>query len=126
MHAKFIIAVAAAFNSAGVLLARDAFAKAQPDAVAVVLKTYEEARQWAAANPDAFKQLLAAELKLPLPIVARQLERTDLSAIGLAPAERDNVLGAGKALQQAGLIDAGNDLPASVGALFNGDRLKAG
>jgi sulfonate transport system substrate-binding protein len=67
------------FNSYSVLSVTENFAKEQPELIQQVIAAYEQARQWAIANPDALAQLLADEAKLPLEVARLQLSRTDFS-----------------------------------------------
>ncbi|MDZ4191059.1 MAG: ABC transporter substrate-binding protein, partial [Pseudomonas sp.] len=62
-----------------VLSVTEKFAKEQPELIQQVIAAYEQARQWAIANPDALAQLLADEAKLPLEVAKLQLSRTDFS-----------------------------------------------
>lgn len=66
------------FNSYSVLSVKENFAKQSPEAIEAVLKAYEQARQWAKANPDKLAELLARETKLPLNVAKLQLSRTNL------------------------------------------------
>ncbi len=106
------------FNSWGVLNARTAFAEAHPALLARVLAAYAEARDWALANPEALRALLVRETGLDDAVVARQLERTRLDTGPLDAAPRAAILGAGRALQAAGVIEAGVDVDAHVEALL--------
>ena len=67
------------FNSYGVLSVTEKFAATQPELIKQVISAYEQAREWAIANPDALAQLLADEAKLPLEVAKLQLSRTDFS-----------------------------------------------
>lgn len=67
------------FNSYGVLSVTEKFAATQPELIKQVIAAYEQAREWAIANPDALAQLLADEAKLPLEVAKLQLSRTDFS-----------------------------------------------
>ena len=67
------------FNSYGVLSVTEKFASTQPELIKQVIGAYEQAREWAIANPDALAQLLADEAKLPLEVAKLQLSRTDFS-----------------------------------------------
>lgn len=67
------------FNSYGVLNVTEKFAATQPELIKQVIGAYEQAREWAVANPDALAQLLADEAKLPLNVAKLQLSRTDFS-----------------------------------------------
>src|SRR5690242_21487469 len=79
-------------NTWGILNVREAFAAQNPDLVKRVLAIYEEARQWALANPAELQAILAKETKLPGPVVARQLERTDHTNKAITDATRQTVL----------------------------------
>ncbi len=107
-------------NTWGVLNAREEFAQQNPQIVARVLKVYEEARQWALKNPDELKKLLVAETKLPDAVIAKQLERTDLTngSTNIA-STKETILAAGLALQKAGVIEAKSDVKATVDALID-------
>jgi len=106
-------------NTWGVLNAREEFAQQNPQIVARVLKVYEEARIWAKANPDALKKALVAETKLPDTVIARQLERTDLTNASITPATTETILQAGLALQKAGVLKPETDVKAVVAALID-------
>jgi sulfonate transport system substrate-binding protein len=107
-------------NTWGVLNVREQFLTQNPQIVARVLKVYEEARQWALKNPDELKKLLIAETKLPDPVIAKQLERTDLTNNSTAiAATSETILAAGLALQKAGVIEAKVDVKAGVAGLID-------
>ena len=57
-----------------------------------MLKAYEEARQWSVRNPDELRKLLVAFTKLPEAVVARQLERTELSHGPIGQAQIDTIV----------------------------------
>lgn len=67
------------FNSYSVLSVTEKFAISQPELIKQVIAAYEQAREWAIANPTALAQLLAEEAKLPLEVAKLQLARTDFS-----------------------------------------------
>jgi len=67
------------FNSYDVISVTEAFAKAQPHTIEVVLQAYEKARGWARQHPDELADLLARESGLPLEVAKLQLSRTDFS-----------------------------------------------
>ncbi len=108
-----------AANTWGVLDVREDFAKEHPDLVRTVIAAYEEARAYAIKNPDALKAALVAITKLPDPVIARQLERTDLTKPAIGPAQTESIRSAGLALQQAGVIPAGTDVAAAVDGLLD-------
>ena len=108
-----------AANTWGVLNVREAFAAEHPEVVGRVLARYEQARRWAVANPGPLKELLMAATKLPEAVVARQLERTDLASGRIGAAQAATIIEAGRALQAAGVLDAGLDVPALTTALID-------
>jgi sulfonate transport system substrate-binding protein len=105
-------------NTWGVLNVREEFAKANPDVVKRVLKVYEDARKASIADKPGLTKSLAAAAKLPDTVIARQLERTDLSFGPIGPAQAETILAAGIALQEAGVLDPGVDVKASVATLI--------
>ncbi|TXN26058.1 MULTISPECIES: aliphatic sulfonate ABC transporter substrate-binding protein [unclassified Methylobacterium] len=109
----------AAANTWGVLDVREDFAKANPDLVRTVIAAYETARTYAIKNPDALKSALVAVTKLPEPVIARQIERTDLTQPAIGKAQAESIAAAGIALQQAGVIPAGTDVKAAVDGLID-------
>jgi sulfonate transport system substrate-binding protein len=106
-------------NTLGVLNVREDFAKQHPALVARVLKVYEAGRQAALKEPAAVSRVLVAATKLPEPVIARQLERTDFSDATFTPERRQTILAAGTALQEAGVIKADVDVKAIVEALID-------
>ena len=108
-----------AANTWGVLDVREAFAKENPELVRTVIAAYERARDYALKNPDALKAALVAATKLPEPVIARQVERTDLSQPSVGAAQADSIRAAGLALQQAGVVPADTDVKAAVDALID-------
>ncbi len=108
-----------AANTWGVILTRDDFAAAHPDAVRRVLAVYEAARQEALAHPEALQAALQEATKLPAPVVARQLERTRLDTTRIGPAQAATIDEAGAALQKAGVIAPDVDVKAVTTALVD-------
>ena len=106
-------------NTWGLLAVREPFLAEHPDLVRTVVAAYEEARAYALKNPEALRQALVAATKLPEPVIARQIERTDLSHPAVGPAQADTIRAAGLALQQAGVIPAGTDVAAAVDGLID-------
>jgi sulfonate transport system substrate-binding protein len=105
-------------NTYGVLNVRAAFAAEHPEIVQKVLAVYERGRQWALANPDELTAILAEAAKLPEPVAARQLERTQFVSPTPGVAQRETIIAAGKALQGAEVIKADVDVEAVVDALL--------
>jgi sulfonate transport system substrate-binding protein len=109
----------AADNTWGILNVREEFAQKHPDLVRAVLKAYEEARQWSVENPAELRKLLVSFTKLPEPVVARQLERTELTHGPVGQAQVDTIVAAGEALKQVGILPASVDVKAAVDGLFD-------
>ncbi len=107
-------------NTWGILNVREAFLKDHPDIVRRVLATYEDARKYALANYDELKKTFIAVTKLPDAVVDRQLkERTELTHSRIGAPQRDSILAAGLALQQAGVVDAKVDVKAALDSLID-------
>lgn len=109
----------AAANTWGVLDVREAFAKESPDLVKAVVAAYERVRQEALKDPAALRNALVAATKLPEPVVARQLERTDLSQPAVGQVQAEAIRAAGLALQQAGVIAADVNVAAATDGLID-------
>src|SRR5471032_879509 len=110
----------AAANTWGILNVREEFAKQNPDLVKRVLSVYEEARKYSLANYDDLKKTFVGVTKLPETVVDKQLkERTELTHSRIGAPQRDSMLAAGLALQQAGVIPASVDVKATVDALID-------
>jgi len=107
-------------NTWGILNVREQFLKDYPDAVRRVLATYEEARKYSLANYDDLKKTFIGVTKLPEAVVDKQLkERTELTHSRIGSAQRESILAAGLALQQAGVVDAKVDVKATLDALID-------
>jgi len=107
-------------NTWGILNVREEFLKEHPDLVKRVLAVYEQARKYSLANYDDEKRVFIAVTKLPGNVVDKQLkERTDLTHSKIGPQQRDSILAAGLALQQAGVIKADVDVKATLDALID-------
>jgi sulfonate transport system substrate-binding protein len=110
-------------NTWGILNVRQEFLKDHPDLVQRTLAVYEEARKYSLANPAEVKRVFIAATKLPDAVVEKQLrERTELTHNRVGPAQRESILAAGLALQQAGVIPASVDVKAAVNDLID-DRV---
>lgn len=110
-------------NTWGVLNVRESFAQANPEIVERVLKVYEEAREWSLANPEALVAALVAVTQLPSEVIARQLERTELTHGPIGQRQAEAILAAGLALQEAGVLDARADVAQTVADLIDGTYL---
>jgi sulfonate transport system substrate-binding protein len=107
-------------NTWGILNVREQFLKEHPDEARRVLATYEEARKFALANYDALKKSFIAATRLTDAVADRQFkERTDLSYSRIGTPQRESILAAGLALQQAGVIDAKVDVRTALDALID-------
>jgi sulfonate transport system substrate-binding protein len=110
-------------NTWGILNVREAFLKDHPDLVRRVLKIYEDARKQALADYGEVKRVFIAATKLPEAVVDKQLkERTELTHSKIGAAQKESILAAGLALQQAGVVAANVDVKAAVDALID-DRV---
>ena len=106
-------------NTWGVLNVREEFAAANPEIVRRVLTTYETARKWSLAHPAELNAALVAAAKLPEPVIARQLERTDISSGQIGEKQATTIIEAGKALQTAGVLDAKLDMVAITNGMID-------
>ena len=107
-------------NTWGILNVREEFLKDHPDLVKRVLAVYEEARKYSLANYDELKHVFIAATKLPDAVVDKQLkERTELTHSKIGAPQRESILAAGLALQQAGVVKADVDVKATVDALID-------
>jgi sulfonate transport system substrate-binding protein len=114
-----------AANTWGILNAREAFLKEQPDLTRRVLAVYDDARKYALGHYDELKRDFIAVSKLPENVVDKQLkERTELTYNKMGPPQRDSILEAGLALQKAGVIGATVDVKKAVDDLID-DRYVA-
>ncbi len=107
-------------NTYGILNASEDFLKAYPDLTKRVLAVYDNARKYCLANYDDEKRVFMAVTKLPGEVVDIQLkERTDLSNNRIGPQQRDTILQAGLALQQAGVIPGDVDVKKTLDDLVD-------
>jgi sulfonate transport system substrate-binding protein len=110
-------------NTWGILNVREEFVKQHPAAVKRVLAVYERARNYSLANYGEVKRVFIAATKLPESVVDKQLkERTELTHSKIGAAQRESILAAGIALQQAGVIAPSVNVQAVVDALID-DRV---
>ncbi len=106
-------------NTYGILSTRQDFLDQHPDLVKRVLAVYETARKHALAHPDELKASFVAATGLPDAVADKQLnERTDLTNGVIGAAQRESILQAGLALQQAGVIDAAVDVGGTLDELI--------
>src|ERR1700733_7331174 len=114
-----------AANTYGILNAGDEFLKQYPDLTRRVLGVYEDARKYCLGHYDDEKNTFMAVTKLPGEVVDIQLkERTELTFNRIGAEQRDSILQAGMALQQAGVIQANVDVKKSLDDLVD-DRYVA-
>ena len=106
-------------NTYGILNVPEEFAADHPDIVETVIEVYERGRQWSLENPDELAEILAEAAGLSDQVAAAQLERTDLSGPELGDDEYASILGAGLALQEAGVIESDVDVEATLEDLFD-------
>jgi sulfonate transport system substrate-binding protein len=107
-------------NTYGILNVREEFLKKYPEITQRVLAVYETARKYAVAHPEELEASFIAATKLPKDVVEKQLrERTDISNGKIGRAQRDTILAAGLALQQAGVLDAKVNVKATLDNLID-------
>ncbi|NTF83668.1 aliphatic sulfonate ABC transporter substrate-binding protein [Agrobacterium rhizogenes] len=112
-------------NTWGVLNTTETFATEHPDIIKRVIAVYEQARADAIANPAALKAALVEAAKLPDDVIAKQLERTDISQSTIGDLQRDTISKAGIALQSAGVLPADVDIQKVTNELID-DRFAVG
>ena len=107
-------------NTYGILNGREEFLKSYPELTRRVLAVYENARKYCLANYDDEKRAFIEATKLPGAVVDIQLkERTDLTFNRIGAPQRDTILKAGLALQQAGVIPGNVDVKKSLDDLID-------
>ncbi|MCS5690799.1 aliphatic sulfonate ABC transporter substrate-binding protein [Cyanobium sp. FGCU-6] len=107
------------FNTFGVLNVREDFARKNPALVLTVLRSYEQARQWALKNPQELRKVLIEEAKLSAPVAQRQLERTDLRSSSIGAPQKTAILAAARVLKKSGVIAASTNPEAVVNSLID-------
>src|SRR6516162_722647 len=109
-----------AANTYGILNASEDFLGKYPDLTKRVLGVYEDARKYSLAHYDDEKKVFMDVTKLPDAVVDIQLkERTELTFNRIGPEQRDTILQAGLALQQAGVIPANVDVKKTLDDLID-------
>jgi sulfonate transport system substrate-binding protein len=112
-------------NTYGILNSTEDFLKAYPDLTKRVIAVYEQARKYCLGHYDDEKKAFIDATKLPDAVVDIQLkERTELTFNQIGPQQRDTILQAGLALQQAGVIQANVDVKQALKDLVD-DRYVA-
>jgi len=112
------------WNTYGILNVREAFAQQHPEYIAKVLQAYEKARKWALANPNELKTIWAREAKISDQVVAKQLERVDLSNPVIGEVQKKTVIAAGDVLQKGAVISKSASVPQLVDSLFDAQYVK--
>jgi sulfonate transport system substrate-binding protein len=112
-------------NTWGILNAREDFLTQYPEIARRVLAVYEDARKYSLAHYDDEKRVFISVTKLPAEVVGIQLkERTELTFNRIGALQRESILQAGLALQQAGVLPANADVKAALDSLID-DRYVA-
>ena len=107
-------------NTWGILNASEDFLKSYPDLTKRVLAVYEQARKHCLDHYDDEKSVFINVTKLPAEVVDIQLkERTELTFNKIGPQQRDSILQAGLALQQAGVIQPSVDVKPPLNGLVD-------
>jgi sulfonate transport system substrate-binding protein len=71
-------------------------------------------------NPAELAAILADAAGLAIDVAQRQLDRTDLKTPAIGEEQRETILGAGLALQGAGVIEADVDVEGALDELLDG------
>jgi sulfonate transport system substrate-binding protein len=109
-----------AANTYGILNGSIDFLGKYPDLTKRVLAVYEDARKYCLAHYDDEKRVFMDVTKLPDAVVDIQLkERTELTFNRIGPEQRDTILQAGLALQQAGVIATNVDVKKTLDDLVD-------
>jgi sulfonate transport system substrate-binding protein len=103
----------------GLLNVRAAFADENPEIVEKVLAAYERARLHSIENPDELAAALVSVARLPEEVIARQIERTDITHGAIGDDQKETIVQAGLALQEAGVIEASVDVRAVADELID-------
>jgi sulfonate transport system substrate-binding protein len=107
-------------NTWGILNASEDFLTAYPDLTKRVLAVYEQARKYCLDHYDDEKSVFMNVTRLPGEVVDIQLkERTELTFNKIGPQQRDSILQAGLALQQAGVIQPSVDVKQTLNDLVD-------
>lgn len=107
-------------NTWGILNASEDFLKQYPDLTRRLIQVYEAARKYCLAHYDDEKRVFMAVTKLPGDVVEIQLkERTELTFNRIGPQQRNSILQAGLALQQAGVLPANADVKQALNGLID-------
>ena len=106
-------------NTWGILNTDEQFALDHPEVVEAVIRVYERGREWAIENPDGLAEVLAEAAGLSPEVAARQLERTDFTTPAIGDAQRETILAAGLALQDAGIIEPDVDVETLLDELLD-------
>ena len=113
-------------NTYGILNSSEDFLSKYPDLAKRVLAVYDQGRKYCLSHYDDEKRVFMDVTKLPGDVVDIQLkERTDLTNNKIGPAQRDTILQAGLALQQAGVIQPNVDVKKALNDLID-DRFVTG
>ncbi len=109
-----------AANTYGILNASEDFLSRYPDLTKRVLGVYEDARKYCLSHYDDEKKVFMDVTKLPENVVDIQLkERTELTFNRIGAEQRDTILQAGLALQQAGVIQPSVDVKKTLDDLVD-------
>ena len=109
-----------AANTYGILNAGEDFLGKYPDLTKRVLGVYEDARKYCLSHYDDEKKVFMDVTKLPDAVADIQLkERTELTFNRIGPEQRDTILQAGLALQQAGVIPPSVDVKKTLDDLID-------
>jgi len=113
-------------NTWGILNASEDFLKRYPELTRRVLAVYDDARKYCLAHYDDEKRVFMDVTQLPGDVVDIQLkERTELTFNRVGAQQRDSILQAGLALQQAGVLAGNVDVKQALDSLIDDHYLAA-
>lgn len=107
------------FNTYGFLNVRNDFAEEYPEYVERIIALYERARGWAINNPEETIDLIAEESGLDREAAEIQYVRNDFSQPIPGSEHTDNLIEAGRVLQDSGEIDESVNVEELVNELIN-------
>lgn len=107
------------FGVAAFLNTNEKFLAEHPDTVKQVIAAYDKARRWIIANPDEAVKVIAAETKLPEPVIKLQLSRYDLTKPIPGEAHLNAIKPVIPLLQQDKILRSGTDPDKALNTLVD-------
>jgi sulfonate transport system substrate-binding protein len=109
----------ASLNTYGVLNVREAFAKENPELTQRVLQAYEKARKWSIDNPAEFKKIVGTVSNQTDPVIAKVLERTDITNPVIGDTQKQVLKESGDVLLKSGIIPKETNVDQVIGDLID-------